>query len=198
MLQVSQKTIMLLEGPWPRPQFMHTAAAPGARLRFLGKGGSRRGVEVAEGRLKIPVGGARGRGGWVICVILRPERDWVGREISSLAEVLSASSSVSPRAFLRRLFARVELEAVRPARLPRGRPPRFTPRAEVEPARLPRGRPPRFMERAWVGWVIERVGVGSPEGASILILGRPWPRPRRPPVFIPPRVRLGAGLASRS
>lgn len=89
-LQPSQKTIMLLSGLWPRPQFLQTAASPG--LRRVGLWGSFS-FSLAGAFLVLLAGVLGGGGGFmsvggsrsiiaeglkvVAWVIRRPERDWV-------------------------------------------------------------------------------------------------------------------------
>ena len=195
MSHPSQKTIWLLLGEWPRPQLLQTAVAPGVRffLGFLS-------AEAISGVVMLGVDGLcflAGASvlrfpGWKVlaCVILLPELESIGRLISSDASVSSsASSSVSPNAFLRfRFTPRLLVAARRPARLPLGLPPRLIVLPLVAPARLPLGLPPRLTDRALVDKVVAaRVGTDSPDAGSIFILGRRPPLPLRPPIFAPAR-----------
>ena len=107
-LQPSQKTIALDAGLWPRPQFRHTAEAPGIRFAIF-LSGLLAALVAEEGTGRVPLlwvrfGAGEGCGSegsssvsnlklGLLCaawIILRPERDCEGKVvISSLDEPLS-------------------------------------------------------------------------------------------------------------
>lgn len=215
VLQPSQKTIWLDLGEWPRPQFMHTAASPGLRrlgLAFLVVGGvSVPAVGVLRiGRFKEEVGKSRTTGEKVLAwVMRRPELVWARRLNSSEASVSSFSLSSSSALFLFFLTMCPSIPAaLLPALLPLGRPPRLTavlaplglpPR--FTPALLPLGLPPLFLARTGVSVFTPAAAAISsvtPSAPSVLTLGLLPPLPLRPPVFTPPLVILGVGVAPRS